>query len=84
MSKKTDYVVVGENAGSKDGQGPHLGVRILDEAGFRRLLDGGPGSLPTARAAPAPPAAGRRRRPTAGRATDGPATDGRPRSSPEA
>ncbi len=46
VSKKTDYVVVGENAGSKADSARRLGVRVLDEAGFRQLLDGGPGSLP--------------------------------------
>ena len=42
VSKKTDFVVVGENAGSKAETAARLGVRILDEAGFRLLLDGGP------------------------------------------
>ena len=38
MSKKTDYVVVGENAGSKEQKARDLGVTILDEAGFETLL----------------------------------------------
>jgi DNA ligase (NAD+) len=38
VSKKTDFVVVGENAGSKADKAQELGVRVLDEAGFRRLL----------------------------------------------
>ncbi len=42
VSKKTDYVVVGENAGSKADKAEELGVPILDEAGFRRLLESGP------------------------------------------
>jgi DNA ligase (NAD+) len=42
VSKKTDYVVVGENAGSKAEKAEQLGVRTLDEAGFVRLLDDGP------------------------------------------
>ena len=42
MSKKTDYVVIGENAGSKADKAEQLGVKILDEAGFAALLDGGP------------------------------------------
>jgi DNA ligase (NAD+) len=42
VSKKTDYVVVGENAGSKEDRARELGRPILDEAGFRRLLEGGP------------------------------------------
>jgi DNA ligase (NAD+) len=42
VSKKTDYVVVGENAGSKADKAEQLGVTILDEAGFERLLEQGP------------------------------------------
>ena len=42
VSKKTDYVVVGENAGSKADKAEELGVPVLDEAGFTALLDGGP------------------------------------------
>ncbi|ANE03803.1 NAD-dependent DNA ligase LigA [Corynebacterium crudilactis] len=38
VSKKTDYVVVGENAGSKATKAEELGLRILDEEGFVRLL----------------------------------------------
>jgi DNA ligase (NAD+) len=40
VSKKTDYVVVGENAGSKLAKAQELAVPILDEAGFRALLGG--------------------------------------------
>jgi DNA ligase (NAD+) len=42
VSKKTDYVVVGENAGSKAEKAEQLGVPMLDEAGFVRLLAAGP------------------------------------------
>ncbi|WP_185995029.1 NAD-dependent DNA ligase LigA [Nocardioides campestrisoli] len=42
VSKKTDYVVVGENAGSKADKAEQLGLTILDEAGFDRLLAEGP------------------------------------------
>ena len=42
VSKSTDYVVVGENAGLKAAKAEELGVRILDEAGFRALLETGP------------------------------------------
>jgi DNA ligase (NAD+) len=45
VSKKTDYVVVGENAGSKAEKAEQLGVPILDEAGFVQLLEGGPSAL---------------------------------------
>ncbi len=52
VSKKTDFVVVGENAGQKEVRARELGLRILDEDGFRLLLEEGPGALP----APEPPA----------------------------
>jgi len=39
VSKKTDLVVVGENAGSKADKARELGLTILDEAGFRDLLE---------------------------------------------
>ena len=41
VSKKTDYVVVGENAGSKADKAADLGLKILDEDGFRALLESG-------------------------------------------
>jgi DNA ligase (NAD+) len=46
VSKKTDYVVVGENAGSKADKAADLGLKILDEDGFRALLESG-GSTPS-------------------------------------
>ena len=42
VSKKTDYLVAGESAGSKLAKAQELGVPILDEAGFRALLAGEP------------------------------------------
>jgi len=45
VSKKTDYVVVGENAGSKAAKAEELGLTILDEDAFERLLAGGPAAL---------------------------------------
>ena len=40
VSKTTSYVVAGEGAGSKLAKATDLGVPILDEDGFRRLLAG--------------------------------------------
>jgi DNA ligase (NAD+) len=40
VSKKTDYLVAGENAGSKLSKAEELGVPVLDEDGFRKLLGG--------------------------------------------
>jgi DNA ligase (NAD+) len=45
VSKRTDYVVVGENAGSKAAKAEELGLPVLDEAGFTALLAGGPAAL---------------------------------------
>jgi DNA ligase (NAD+) len=42
VSKKTDFVVVGESPGSKADKAEQLGVPVLDEAGFKVLLDEGP------------------------------------------
>ena len=41
VSKKTDFVVVGESAGSKADKARELGLVILDELGFRDLLESG-------------------------------------------
>ena len=40
VSKSTSYLVAGENAGSKLAKATELGVAVLDEEGFRRLLSG--------------------------------------------
>lgn len=42
VSKKTAYVVAGDAPGSKYDKATELGVPILDEDGFRRLLESGP------------------------------------------
>ena len=42
VSKKTSFVVVGENPGSKAAKAETLGVPILDGEGFVRLLEAGP------------------------------------------
>ena len=41
VSKSTDFVVVGANAGSKAAKAEELGLTVLDEDGFRRLLETG-------------------------------------------
>ena len=38
VSKKTDYVVAGEEAGSKLDKATELGVTVIDEAAFKELL----------------------------------------------
>jgi DNA ligase (NAD+) len=38
VSKKTDFVLAGEDAGSKLTKAKELGVRVIDEAEFRKLL----------------------------------------------
>jgi DNA ligase (NAD+) len=45
VSKKTDFVVAGENPGSKYDKAAEIGVPILDEPGFRRLLAEGPDAV---------------------------------------
>jgi len=52
VSKKTSYVVAGENAGSKHDKAVELGVPVLDEPAFRLLLQQGPQPAP-----PSPPPA---------------------------
>ncbi|MGC4845650.1 NAD-dependent DNA ligase LigA [Micromonospora sp. DT15] len=42
VSKKTSFVVVGDNPGSKADKAVSLKVPVLDEGGFRLLLDAGP------------------------------------------
>lgn len=41
VSKKTNYVVVGDNAGSKETKARDLGITILNEAEFETLLETG-------------------------------------------
>jgi DNA ligase (NAD+) len=56
VSKKTNFVVAGENAGSKYDKAVDLGVPILDEDAFRLLLSSGPDAVPAPAAGP--PSAG--------------------------
>jgi DNA ligase (NAD+) len=42
VSKKTSYLVLGENPGSKLEKARSLGVLVIDEAGLRRLAEGRP------------------------------------------
>ncbi|MBT8192375.1 MAG: NAD-dependent DNA ligase LigA [Acidimicrobiia bacterium] len=46
VSKKTTALVAGANAGSKLARATDLGVPVLDEAAFTRLLADGPGVIP--------------------------------------
>ncbi|MFC5998522.1 NAD-dependent DNA ligase LigA [Quadrisphaera sp. GCM10027208] len=42
VSRRTSFVVVGDSPGSKADKAAELGVPVLDEEGFRVLLEGGP------------------------------------------
>ncbi|RZS87054.1 DNA ligase (NAD+) [Motilibacter rhizosphaerae] len=53
VSKKTAFVVVGESPGSKADKAASLGVPVLDEAGFRVLLEQGPDAAREVAVAPA-------------------------------
>ena len=54
VSKKTDFVVVGENPGSKAERAVELGRPVLDAAGFAVLLQDGPEAALAAAVPPAP------------------------------
>jgi DNA ligase (NAD+) len=47
VSKKTSFVVAGENAGTKYDKAVELGLPVLDEPAFQRLLEGGPDAVTT-------------------------------------
>ncbi|WP_445443867.1 NAD-dependent DNA ligase LigA [Clavibacter sp. km1a] len=56
VSKKTHYVAAGPGAGSKLGKAEALGVRIIDAAEFRLLVEQGPDAIALPEAEPAGPA----------------------------
>jgi len=39
VSKKTDYVLAGEDAGSKLQKAKELGIEIIDEDKFRKMIE---------------------------------------------
>ena len=47
VSKKTDFVVVGDNPGAKYDKAVQLGLAVLDDAGFAVLLERGPAAART-------------------------------------
>jgi len=55
VSKKTSFVVAGDSPGSKYDRAVDLGVPILDEEGFRALLQAGPPEAGGASAQPEAP-----------------------------
>ncbi|MBI5386366.1 MAG: NAD-dependent DNA ligase LigA [Verrucomicrobia bacterium] len=48
VSKNTDFVLAGESVGSKLDKARELGIAVLDEAQFRKMLGGGPTAKPPA------------------------------------
>jgi DNA ligase (NAD+) len=56
VSKKTHYVAAGPGAGSKLGKAEALGVRIIDAAEFRLLVEQGPDAIALPEAEPTDPA----------------------------
>jgi DNA ligase (NAD+) len=47
VSKKTDFVVVGDSPGTKAAKAEQLGVPVLDEDAFKHLLETGEGPAPS-------------------------------------
>ena len=47
VSKKTDYLIAGADAGSKLADAERLGVRVIDEAGFLELAQDSAGNQPS-------------------------------------
>jgi DNA ligase (NAD+) len=45
VSKRTDYLIAGEDAGSKLADAHELGTTVIDEDGFLDLVEQGPPAL---------------------------------------
>ncbi|MGW1177624.1 NAD-dependent DNA ligase LigA [Kitasatospora sp. NPDC002543] len=58
VSKKTDFVVAGDNPGSKYDKAVQLGLPVLDDAGFTVLLADGPAAARAHLGLPGPEGAG--------------------------
>ncbi|MBV2151870.1 NAD-dependent DNA ligase LigA [Kitasatospora sp. SUK 42] len=73
VSKKTDFVVAGDNPGSKFDKAVQLGLPVLDDAGFAVLLADGPAAARAHLGLPEPEEAAEPRKAPAGTPAEAPA-----------